>query len=61
MGKRMMYIFFIGYVVLVFAACGKYEPMAIKGDVTSGQSIEKEVVKEPTIDEIEEAYHRAIH
>lgn len=70
MNKRIMSIIIIGYVLSIFTACGTYEPMATKGDVASGKAIDsdvvtgssvnKEDVKEPAIEEIEEAYHRAI-
>lgn len=70
MRKRIISIFIIGYVVLFFAACGNYEPLATKGDVLSGQaldsdvitgsSVNREKVQEPTIGEIEKAYHNAI-
>lgn len=61
MKKKLLYWGFLGILAFGLAGCGKYESVSTKGDVASGQAVKtKKSVEEPTVQEVEQAYHRAI-
>ena len=51
MGKKILSILLTGSVVLLFVACGRYEPPATKGDVVSGSGVSKKTEKLPMDEE----------
>ena len=61
MKKGLLYAIILGSLLFGLAGCREYQPVTTKGDVVSGQAAGvKKPVKEPSVDEIERAFHKAI-
>lgn len=61
MKKGLLYGIVLGILLFGLAGCKEYQPLATKGDAVSGQAAGvKKPVKEPSVDEIERAFHNAI-
>ncbi len=61
MKKGLLYGIVLGILLVGLAGCREYQLVTTKGDVASGQAAGvKKPVKEPSVDEIERAFHNAI-